>query len=121
MGSIGHAGNLLDDGTAVAETGIDNVPIPQLVEGLGILAQSLRLAQGLSLPMQAEPAKVLLDQGIIAGPAPRVVNVLESQETRAVVAACQFVGHEGRVGMAQMKPPGGTGCKARQHVRSLGF
>ncbi len=120
VGSIGHPGDFLCDGTTVAEAGVSNPLVPELVEGTGIVLHPAGLAHCFSLPPETQPAEILLDQRVILGPNPGMINVFKAQETRSPVVLRQLVGDQGGIGMAKVQPAGGAGCKAGQHGKSLG-
>ncbi len=80
VGRAGHAGDLVFDGAPVAEAGIGHFPIAEAIEGVVVALQPVGLAEGLSLPCEAQPLEVLLNEVIELRPDPGVIDVLKTQE-----------------------------------------
>ena len=115
MGGIRNARELFLDFAPGAEARIDYLLLAEPVEGFCIQLEPCGLVDRLTVPCEAEPVEVLLDERVETGPDAGVIEVFEAQEERASLAAGDLVGHQGSVGVAEVEPSGGAGGKARQH------
>ena len=65
---------------AGAEAGIDKVLVPQFVERGGIKMRALGLNERLAVPIEPEPAQILLDPADELGPAAAGVEILDAKQ-----------------------------------------
>jgi DNA-3-methyladenine glycosylase II len=111
------AGNRLGNVLARAEAGVDYAPFLQLQESTVVIGEMLRLPPHRLLPAQSQPCEIFVNGALELRPAACDIDILNAQEEPTLEALGKIRIEQGRIGMAQMKPPVGTGSKSENGPR----
>src|SRR5262249_15812579 len=82
---------------------IDEPHRVELVERGAVVGEMLRLPPHRRLPGNPEPREVLVDRGLVLGPAARRVDVLAAHQQGAVGGGGELGVEQGRTGMAEVE------------------
>ena len=90
-----------------AKTGIDEPPLAELFESVGINCAALRLDEHWTVPVDAEPLEIPVNVINELGPRAGLVEILDAQTEFAAGFARPRVAENRAVSVSQMQPSGG--------------
>lgn len=109
MWGVGESGDFVLNLLAGAGAGINEFERLEQGEGILVGGEAGGLFPRIGLPRKAEPREVIEELLIIFGTGAGVVDVLKTEEHRAVILLGEIEGNRSGVGVAEVEDAGGAG------------